>query len=544
MNIKPERSRIEAMSSPELLRKERGLTYRQAEGGSFADANVHNLDADLARPTGSSSPASPTDDADDYHTASFCSTTPSLPAEEDGHGDACGRDDEIAARESKAAAVSLPSSIRAALQQFERLRHPRRRVRGATEDAEVVEIDITAQEYQLLWWLLGQEKEHGYDPLVRGVFEDQNAHRRFSVSSYLQLLQQDLLTIESVEDLYDLGSWALDSVRYDFIHVYDDSKQIHTRLCIRMPSIIHDRTAHYAGILFKESIEAKTGEDVDALNGTKCKFTDTFYQMIEKEKEEASTASQTSAPRTRSQTRPLQRPVHAARHEGSSSSGNNERREERAEYEAVHPDACIYTNDEPNMPVIIIEVGFSHPLPFDRARSYIYGSEGKCRIVVCLDIEYKDPEVRQQIYERLLSGPQPQDYQNRLPPYGITLNLFRCHPTASGEEITFVAKHDLRNLDVREAARQGKTLELRLSELADPVDDEDSAYDGEGADLMAIPYTEVVRLVDKAAWIHAIDEQPLLRPTTRKRWRAEMPSTSPEPGPDDSHHSRRKRVKR
>lgn len=518
------------------------LTHGQAEGGSFAGANVHNLDLDLARPTGSSSPASPTDD--DHHTASFCSTTPSLPTVEDGHGDASGRDDEITAQGSKSSAVSLPCSVRAALQLFERLRRPQRRARGAT-DAEVVEIDITAQEYRLLWWLLGQEKEHGYDPL-----EDQTAHRRSSMSSYLHLLHQDLPAIESVEDLYDLGSWVLDSVRYEFIHVYNDSKQINTRLCIRMPSIIHDRTAHYVGILFKESIETKAGEDIiDALNGTKCKFTDTFYQMIEKEKEDR--VSQTSAPRTRSQTRPLQLPVHAARHEGSSSSGNIERLEERAEYEAVHPDACIYTSNEPNMPVIIVEVGFSHPLPFDRARSYIYGSEGKCRIVVCLDIEYKDPEVRQQMYEHILSDPQDriQDYQSRLPPYGIVLNLFRCCPTATASgEITFVAKHDLRNLDVREAARLGKTLELRLSELADPMSDEDSAYDGEGADddLIEIPYAEMARLVDKAAWIHAIDEQPLLRPTTtRKRWRAEMPSTSPEPGPDDGHgHSRRKRVKR
>lgn len=372
------------------------------------------------------------------------------------------------------------------------------------------------------------------------MFKDQNTLRRSSISSYLHVLQQDLPTIESIDDLYNLGSWVLNSVRYKFVHVCDNSKQIHTRLCIRIPSIIHDRTAHYAVILFKELIKAKTGKEVDTLNRTKCKFTDTFYQIIEKKE---ARAPQTSAPRTRSQTRPLQLPLHTTR--GSSSSGNVERREERAEFEAVHPDACIYTSNKPNIPVIIIEVGFSHPLPFDRTRSYIYGSEGKCRVVVCLDIEYKDPEVRQQMYERMLSDQDHQDYQNRLPPYGITLNLFRCCPTASGEEITFVAKHGLRNLDVREAARLEKTLELRLSELTDPVDD-DSAYDEGGVnnDLMAIPYTEVVRIVDKAAWIHAIDEQPLLRPTTRKRWRAEMPSTSPEPGPEDSHHSRRKRVKR
>jgi hypothetical protein len=543
------------MSSPDLLKKERGHNYGQAEGGSFTDAGAEadtqnlDLDLDLDRPTGSSSPASPTDDADDHRTPSFCSTAPSPPAEEDGH------DGENTRRESKAAASKLPSSTRAALQLFERLRHPRRHARGATADVEVVEIDITVQEYRLLWWLLGQEKEQGFDPLVRGVSKAQNADRRSAVSSYLPLLQRDLPTIDSVEDLYDLGSWVLDSVRYDFVHVYDDSKQIHTQLCIRMPSILHDRTAHYAGLLFKHSIEAKTEEDIDALNGTKCKFTDAFYQMIEREKKETNNAQahrplQSRTPRTRSQTRSLQLPMHAARHnDGSSSSASIERREERARYEAVHPDACIYTSTEPNVPVIIVEVGFSHPLPFDRARSYIYGSDGKCRLVVCLDIEYKDPEIRQQIYEQLLSNPQRQDYQDRLPPYSILLNLFRCYPKASGEEVTFVAKHDVRDLDVRKAARLGQSLELRLSELADPVVDEDSAYNRERSDdeddLIAIPYAEVVKLVDKAAWIHAIDEQPLLRPITRKRWRAKMPSTSPEPGPDDSHgHSRRKRARR
>lgn len=85
----------------------------------------------LAQPIGSSSPASPTEDADDHRTASFCSTVPSLPAEEDGHGESCGHI-EIARQEGKEAAVSLLSSVRAALQLFERLRHPRRRARGPT----------------------------------------------------------------------------------------------------------------------------------------------------------------------------------------------------------------------------------------------------------------------------------------------------------------------------------------------------------------------------------------------------------------------------
>lgn len=540
----------------------RGLRHKYTPFEKSPSADVP-IDSDHpARPTGSSSPASPIDDADDQHTGSFCSTAPSLPLEQDVRGES----DQISATKvspGKAEIVSLPDPTLSALRLFERLHHPRRRAPEARDDAEVVEIDISPREYQLLWWLLGQEKEQDQD-LLGGLWLEPNTGRP-PASSYLPLLQQSLPEIESVEELHDLGRWVLDSVRYDFVHVLDVANQIQTRLYVRMPSIIHDRTAHYAGLLFKQSIEAVLNEDVDALNGSECKFTDKFYQMIEKDKEEASRSHQTTAPRTRSQSRSLVHlplPVHdATRAEGSSAAavGDIEEREEKARFEAVHPDVCIYTGDEHNIPAIIIEVGFSHPLPFDRARSYIYGSEGKCRIVACLDIEYKPRDIRQQMYENLLSDPQQQQsYQHRLPPYGLILNLFRCSPESAGSnKITYVAKHDLRDVDVREAALLGKALELRPAELADPVEDEDSAYDGEdsegsepggdGVDLIRVPYAELVKLVDKAAWVHAVSEQPALQPKTRKRrWEAKLPSTSPEPGPDDNSrgHSRRKRAKR
>lgn len=545
---------VEEMPSSLISKTGLGHKYTPFENSPSADAPI---DSDHpARPTGSSSPASPINDADDQHTGSFCSTAPSLPLEEDAYGEG----DHISATQvspGKAEVVSLPDPTLSALRLFECLQHPRRRAPEARDDAEVVEIDISPREYQLLWWLLGQEKEQDQD-LLGGRWLKQDT-RRPPASSYLPLLQQSLPEIGSVEELHDLGRWVLDSVRYDFVQVLDVANQAQTRLYVRMPSIIHDRTAHYAGLLFKQSIEAVLNEDVDALNGSECKFTDKFYQMIEKDKEEASRAHQPTAPRTRSQSRSLVHlPVHAAtRAEGSSAAvGDIEVREEKARFEAVHPDVCIYTGDEHNIPAIIIEVGFSHPLPFDRARSYIYGSEGKCRIVACLDIEYKPREVRQQMYEHLLSDPeQQQSYQHRLPPYGLILNLFRCSPESAGSnKITYVAKHDLRDVDVREAARLGKALELRPAELADPVEDEDSAYDGDdsedsepsgdGVDLIRIPYAELVKLVDKAVWVHAVSEQPSLQPQTRKRqWEAKLPSTSPEPG-NRRGHSRRKRAKR
>jgi hypothetical protein len=60
-------------------------------------------------------------------------------------------------------------------------------------------------------------------------------------------------------------------------------------------------------------------------------------------------------------------------------------------YEEAQPDVCIFVGRiarEP-FPPIIVEIRFS---PSDQAQSFIYGSKGCCRIVICLDIKYRDKE--------------------------------------------------------------------------------------------------------------------------------------------------------
>lgn len=68
-------------------------------------------------------------------------------------------------------------------------------------------------------------------------------------------------------------------------------------------------------------------------------------------------------------------------------------------------------------------------------------------------------------------------------------------------------------------------LELRLSELSDLGEDNRDLKGNDGDpkgsntidDLVVILYTKVVKLVDKAIQIYAINKQLLLQPKTRKK---------------------------
>jgi hypothetical protein len=222
-----------------------------------------------------------------------------------------------------------------------------------------------------------------------------------------------------------------------------------------------------------------------------------------------------------------------------------ELKEEKERYEEAQPDVCIFVGSiarEP-FPPIIVEVGFSHPLPSDRARSFIYGSEGRCRVVICLDIEYRDKEKRSRQYQAM----ETQGVRRQDPPYGIVLNLFRCNIEESpdGQHDTYAAKHALRNVDVREAARLNQTLELQGDDLVND-DEEEDAEDEESsinapADAITpakviIPYADLVKIVDEAAWCMAVREHPSLQ-QQRKRKRVlkpKWPSASPEPEVDNA----------
>lgn len=230
---------------------------------------------------------------------------------------------------------------------------------------------------------------------------------------------------------------------------------------------------------------------------------------------------------------------------------------EKIRYDEASPDVCVYIGNEDTtlIPAVIVEVGFSHPLPFDRARSYIYGSDGQCRVVICLDIEYRDTDARHRSYEHILTNPEPgQDDRSRPPPYGLTLNLFRCKFEVAGEDDTYAPAHELRDIDVREGARLGKALELKAVDLTDPDDEGQTDIEGEGSEeqqysrgdigLVSIPYADIVELLDKTAWGQALRDDPSMQPSKkRKRKLVARPFTA-SPEPDTADGGRGALVKR
>lgn len=574
---------------------------------------------------GSSSAASATDGDNVDVDRSFSSA----PTEDEGYGyhGQLQADKETTCVGPVASTAVLPAPVVSALRLFDTLWHPRR-CSIERQDTEIQEIDISRKEYCLLWWLLGQREgrgqvEGGRAPRARQSGGGPQPRSQPPKSAYLPLLRQEGIGISSVEELHDLGRWVLDSVRYEFGHVWDaavPNGQIKTRLYVRMPLYIHDKFASDVGRLLEDSIKSYLPlSDVHAHNGFKCRFTDEFYQMMEEEKKKrkkgkgkpepkqsgqtretrSPTRSEmqsqppepagglrtrsrsrsqvqsqppepTGGPRTRSRSSSQiqSHPVALAVGEGQRAlAGRVDQRNpgvidpaahqvvperddaEKIRYDEASPDVCVYIGDEDTtlIPAVIVEIGFSHPLPFDRARSYIYGSDGQCRVVICLDIEYRDSDARHRSYEHILANPEPgQDDRSRPPPYGLTLNLFRCKFEVAGEDDTYAPAHELRDIDVREGARLGKALELKVVDLTDLDDDSQTESEGDGLEeqqqsqgdngLVTIPYADIVKLLDKTAWGQALRDNPSMQPSKkRKRKLVARPFTaSPEPDTADS----------
>ncbi|KAH8749205.1 hypothetical protein F5883DRAFT_695186, partial [Diaporthe sp. PMI_573] len=413
---------------------------------------------------------------------------------------------------------ALPESVISALQLFESLRHPRYGPDAnhtGQEDVEIQEIDISPEEYRLLRRLLGQKEDLDQERAFVPDQEELSSNKK----AYLRLLREaGLRCCCSVEELQALGRWVLDFVRYDFVSVYDDTA----------PPSRRNAPLH-----------------VNAFTGFKCQFTNKFYHMMEDERAkrrltrpvhvpgqgtppraaqpQQATAEERPQSRTRSQTRNQPVVPHtdaepsrnsraedtgAPQDDGAASTTDRiGRDEERLRYEEANPDVCIYIGDRNTtvIPAIIIEVGFSHPLPFDRARSYIYGSDGQCRLVVCLDINYRDLDARLESYRHMRSQPGSSEAKNpRPPPYELTMHLFRCRIENKVGPATITVKHELKYVDVRELARLGQTLKLKAADLIGPDDggedeaavDEDPmererASDEELQDTFEIPYAEM-----------------------------------------------------
>jgi hypothetical protein len=565
---------------------------------------------------GSSSAASATDGDNVDVNRSFSSA----PTEDEGDGyhSQLQADKETACVEPVSNTAVLPAPVVSALRLFDTLWHPRR-CGIERQNTEIQEIDISRKEYCLLWWLLGQREgrgqvEGGRAPRARQPGGGPQPRSQPPKSAYLPLLRQQGIGISSVEELHDLGRWVLDSVRYEFGHVWDaavPNGQIKTRLYVRMPLYIHDKFASDVGRLLEDSIKSYLPlSDVHAHNGFKCRFTDKFYQMMEEEEKkkkkkkkkdkgqsEAKKSGQTrgarsptrsemqsqppeptGGPRTRSRSssqilsQPVALAVGQGQHALAGCVGQSnpgaidpavhqvvpERDDaEKIRYDEASPDVCVYIGDEDTtlIPAVIVEIGFSHPLPFDRARSYIHGSDGRCRVVICLDIEYRDSDARHRSYEHILTNPEPgQDDRSRPPPYGLTLNLFRCKFEVAGEDDTYAPAHELRDIDVREGARLGKALELKVVDLTDLDDDSQTDSEGEGLEeqqqsqgdngLVTIPYADIVKLLDKTAWGQALRDNPSMQPSKkRKRKLVARPFTA-SPEPDTADGGRGALVKR
>lgn len=457
--------------------------------------------------------------------------------------------DTASSTSSPRALLSVPTSILPILHLFANRLHE-------DYESEIYEFDVPRQDYQLLWVLLGLEGGKAWPTCV---------------SPYLEALRADGLPA-TPKELSDLGRWVLDSVRYDFFSLVDASGAISTRLWIRMPTIIHDQTANSVGQLLRDAIIPGVGRREVTVCSMKCEFSDRFQRMLVEQRQITSptnTRLQARSNLAREQRRAWRaeadqrvvvvpgasEPATAAE-VAADLQRNLEKEQEIARYEEAQPDVCIFVGelDLDIFPSVIVEVGFSHPLPFDRARSFIYGSEGRCRVVICLDIEYREKEKRLQEYQAV-EAHRPVA-QRQIPPYKITLNLFRCDVEAApeGHHDTYTARHELKHIDVREAAQQNHVLELHRHDLIHPdedYDDHDENQHGEVADAnkestgamqmaeaepakIAIPYAALVKIVDKAAWSMAVREQPSLQ-LQRKRKRPlmpKLPSTSPEPEAD------------
>lgn len=437
--------------------------------------------------------------------------------------------------------LPVPPPLLPVLHLFAQTRHGD----GAGSEAEILEFGVSPWEYDLLWALLGlgqesqrqrdRDRDHDHD-----TTGDEVEAWPSCVLPYLPALRAEGLPA-SAEELSDLGRWVLDSVRYDFFSEVDVTGATSTRLWIRMPTIIHDQTANDVAQLLRDAIRPAVGGQRVTACSMKCEFSDRFQRMLAEQRQTEHPAN------TRLQARSAEARLRrqALRTEGRSghrgvavvpgpstfedtAGTRREWEQEQERYEEAQPDVCIFAGSmaQDLFPALIVEVGFSHPLPFDRARSFIYGSEGRCRVVICLDIEYREKEKRLQSYQAM---DEQQRAQRQVPPYGITLNLFRCNIEAAGQHDTYTAKHELRNVDVREAAQLEKTLKLRRDDIIH-VDDEDEGQDMCSAEV-TISYADLVKIVDEAAWSMAVREQPLLQ-QQRKRKRllmAKLPSVSPEP---------------
>lgn len=437
------------------------------------------------------------------------------------------------------------------------------RQRG-TGNEETCDFDLSLQDYNLLWVLLDQRGETQHQT---GEVEAWPS----CVLPYLPSLQAEGLP-GSPEELSELGRWVLDSVRHDFFSQVDEIGRTSTRLWIRMGTIIHDQTANDVGTLLSNAISPFVGREVKAFS-MQCEFSDTFQRMLAKQRQARHATNHPANTRLQARNIGARQRQKTATEEisgqqevaivGGSSTGKStcgadtaaethqeqaqEVEEEKTRYEKAQPDVCIFVGSTAEVPYppIIVEVGFSHPLPPDRARSFIYGSDGGCRVVICLDIEYRDKEKRSQQYQAM----ETQGLRRQDPPYGITLNLFRCDIEANpdGQYDTYDVNHALRNVDVREAARLNQALELQGDDLVDEEEgDEDEDEDEErpinapadasGRAKVIIPYADLVKIVDEAAWCMAVREHPSLQPQ-RKRKRVLKPkwlSTLPEPSLDDA----------
>lgn len=342
-----------------------------------------------------------------------------------------------------------------------------------------------------------------------------------------------------------------------------------------MPTIIHDQTANEVGLLLRDAISAVVGRKVTSCS-MKCEFSDKFQRMLAKQRqtdhpvnarlqtrnadarrrrstgaEESTSRQQQVAVLHSASTRESTAGADAAETQQGGSQELEE--EEKERFEEAQPDVCIFVGSmaQDLFPPIIVEVGFSHPLTSNRARSFIYGSEGRCRVVICLDIEYRDKVNRLRQYEAM----ETQVVRQHEPPYGIKLNLFRreIEEAPDGKQATYVARHALKNIDVRNAARLNQTLELRSEDLIieeEEEEEEDESTNGPedttGPAKVLIPYADLVKIVDEAAWCMAVREHPSLQ-QQRKRKRVlipRLPSVSPEPEADNAPCPRSKDKKR
>lgn len=152
--------------------------------------------------------------------------------------------------------------------------------------------------------------------------------------------------------------------------------------------------------------------------------------------------------------------------------------------------------------------------------------------MITLDLEYRDKKDWLRVYQEMN---EQQRLLEQVPPYPVELNLFRCHNIAGvdGSRDAYTVKHELRYIDIREYARLGKILELDRDDL---LDDEGPGAIGEAVtavtvpeEKISIPYADLVRIVDDAAWSQAVRDDPSLQLPRKRKRDAKLPSSSPDP---------------